>query len=344
MLLIQHEPDRYEAYRSMAPWHVDDELECICVFNSDLIAETFRSADFHVIDYQAAYVAITARTGIDMSAIVTALDHIPLAMEGTAHKRLRNEIASILGSGLREHREAISRSVRDIVATVFKPGRRVDLVEDVFVPIYKETFGLILGIDHTRIDTDPMISQIFDRKISLNRRKKMQAAIQSLAESLDRHSEENAIERNLAVALNILGHDAMIGSLSNSAWHIFKTGAGERLETKHDHLLPVTSVPYIERVASVDTVIGDLEVRKGQRVRLFLDAASGRAVEGDDPGLFFGRGRHLCLGKPVTMLIWQTFTNAIRDLDCTILTDELEIREKDYVFSYAEHAWIRIAP
>ncbi len=344
MLLLQHEQDRYETYRSLTPWRHDTELDCICVFDAELISAIFRSDAFHVIDYRAAYQRIMERTGIELGAILNALSHIPLANEGGAHKQLRNDIAAVLGVGLRMHRTEITDAVGAAVAKAFRPGRRVDLVDDVFVPAYKAVFGLVFGIDHARIETDPMISQIFDRTISLNRRKKMQSAITALGASLDRHSEEGAIDRNLAVALTILGHDAMIGSLSLSAWHVFRSNDGAMSSgIEFPDLLPATSVPYIERVAAAETTVGDLTVDKGQRVRLYMDAASGRAADGDDPDLFFGRGRHLCLGKPITLGVWQAFKSAVATLDRPIFAEELNVRSKDYVFTYPEHAWIRIA-
>src|SRR5262249_13058135 len=137
-----------------------------------------------------------------------------------------------------------------------------------------------------------------------------------------------------ALALMIIGHDALVASLGHSLLRVLEGGAGKRLcELSFPQSLPETGVPYVERLASQDCSINGITLRAGDRVRLYLDGAI--VQEGQTEACpFFGSGRHSCLGEAVSTWLWQTLTAELSRVPLKFSVDAVCRRERDYVFVY----------
>lgn len=342
MLTLHHQPDRRQTYREMQPFRYSQELECLCVFDADIIAAIFRSDKFNVVFFADQYRYITEHTSLDFGAAATAFDHIPLANEGDRHKQLRMEMASLLGVQSREKIKLMEDFVAMHTAHLFSAGKEIDLAEEFAQPIFLQLFSLWLGVDHSQVVEDANVSQVFDMKMSLNRRKKMNQNVETLTCAFARMRDQIPTSPEIATAMNILGNDALKGSLSLSLWEVLARNPGARLdEIDYPPNVPSTGVPYIERVAIEDIEVNGMAVTKGQRVRLFLDATTYH-VSGEDADLLFGKGRHLCLGKPMMLAIWRSLIKTLGALPLYFTTGDMKLRTGDYAFSYPEYARVTI--
>jgi cytochrome P450 len=103
--------------------------------------------------------------------------------------------------------------------------------------------------------------------------------------------------------LLVVGHDSLAASLGVSLVTLLERAHNARLcDFDYPDALPGTGVPYVERVARTDCSIQGFEFRAGDRVRLFLDACPARGNGGEEAP-FFGKGRHLCLGKDLSQAV-----------------------------------------
>ncbi|HET7714667.1 MAG TPA: hypothetical protein VFK86_03490 [Bauldia sp.] len=339
LLTIQHRPDRHVTYGELHPFAYDDTLQCWCVFDKGMIAAILQSDRFHVVPYAEHYREIEQRTGIDFGGIITALDSIPLANEGADHRRLRAEFAAVMGAAGRNAVKATEEYVAALVRDAFAAGSTIDLT-DLGAKIYNHVFSLWLGIDQGEIVDKSDFSQVFDRTRSLNRRKQLnQNLTRLIAAFTERHDLSTSPE--IAVAMNVVGRDAFVGSIVLSIWETLSRSPGARLsEIAFAESLPATGVPYVERLAQDDATLGGMTVRKGDRLRVFLDATA-RYVSGEEANLLFGKGRHLCLGKPMTLVVWRALVATAGTLSARFTPVEFRMREGDYVFSYPDRAVVR---
>jgi hypothetical protein len=142
--------------------------------------------------------------------------------------------------------------------------------------------------------------------------------------------------------MNILGNDALKGSISLSLWEVLARNLGRRLDRiDYPQSIPSTGVPYIERVAKEDTTVMEMTVAKGQRVRLFLDATAFH-ISGKESDLLFGKAKHLCLGKPMSLAIWRTLVGTLATIPLNFTLGEMKLRSADYAFSRLEYARVNI--
>jgi cytochrome P450 len=341
-LTLHKHPDRRALYRESMPFRFDETLACLCVFDPAIIAAIFRSDRFDVIAFAEQYRYIQQQTGLDFDATIAAFDHVPLANEGPAHKRSRSEIAAVVADKSGEPTRIIETYVGGLVSGLFSAGREVDLAADLARPIFLELFSLWLGVDHRNLVDDPNFSQVFDMKLSLNRRRKLNRNVDQLTCAFARQREALPTTPEFATAMNILGNDALRGTVALSLWQVLAKNSGVRLDrVAFPQDLPSTGVPYIERVAREDVEIAGMKVEKGQRVRLVLDATASD-VSGVESDLLFGRGRHVCLGKPITLAIWRTIVRTLATIPLNFTIGELKLRTGDYAFSYPEYALVSI--
>jgi hypothetical protein len=137
-----------------------------------------------------------------------------------------------------------------------------------------------------------------------------------------------------AAALIILGHDSLLGSLGASLLAVLEGSAGERrlCDLTYPDALPATGVPYVERVARTDCQIGEFKFREGERVRLFLDACPARGSAGEETP-FFGKGRHLCIGRELSQWTWRVLAQQLARVPHRVRVTATRLRPHDYIFN-----------
>jgi cytochrome P450 len=342
MLRLHHQPDKCRRYEALRPYYFDEDLNVLCVLDARLISAIFRSEDFRINPFADHYRAIAERTGIDFAASISALDHIPFSKEGEEHQRLRSAMTAVVSADSREHIGGMETFVGDLVRELFVAGSEIELVQQLARPVFYELFSRWLKVDEKEFLKESNISQVFDGAMSLNRRKKVNRDLHELSCAFSKRRDLLPTTPELAVGMNVLGNDALMGSLVLSAWHLLEQHPGARFsEIAFPPNLPATGVPFIERIANRDVEIDGMKVAKDEKVRLMIDATS-RQVTGDEADLFFGKGRHLCIGKPMTLIIWRSVAKAIASLPLRFTTGEMRLRSGDYAFTYPEYARISL--
>lgn len=342
MLTPHQQPDRRERYDQLRPYSFDEHLGVMCVYDADMISEIFRSQDFRINPFADHYREIAERTGIDFQASIEALDHIPFSKEGDEHRALRAEMTRLVSAESRQHIAELDAFISDLVPKTLVPGTKVELTEQIARPIFHELFARWLKVDQRSFIKESNFSQVFDGAMSLNRRKNVNRKLSEIKCAFADRTDQIPTTPDFAVAMNVLGNDALIGSLVLSLWHVLDQNAGARLrEIDFPANLVATGVPFIERIANRDIEVNGMKVAKDGKVRLVIDATS-REVSGEEADLFFGKGRHLCVGKPMTLVIWRSLTRAVNALQHRFVCEDLRLRRGDYAFNYPEHAWISL--
>ena len=228
-----------------------------------------------------------------------------------------------------------------LMRSVFIVGSEIDLTSLV-QRIYHHLFSLWLGARQDDIAGVSDFSQVFDRTRSLNRRKKLNQNLAKLISAFAQKRDLLSTSPEIAAAMNIVGQDAFVGTIVLSLWETLARNPGARLcDVAFSPNLPSTGVPYVERVALEDAVVNGMSVKKAQRIRLFLDATA-QHVSGEDANLLFGKGRHTCLGKPMTLVVWRALVAAAATISARFTPGDFKMREGDYVFSYPERAILKL--
>ena len=307
-------------------------LGCWCVFDTGAITAIFKSTGFVAADF-AGWHRSLGRMGIDCSSVVEILNYVATANEGKRHAEIRKNMARVIAAKGKSAKDAAGGKLTKLVPLLCRESAGVDLVREIIQPVCDALFSTLIGIPLPP-DEGLSASQTFDLYLSLNRRKEIVSKAAAMLETYTNARDRLNTEPGYATALKILGYDSIVGSLGCSMLHAIKNAPGERLcDISFPQTFSHTGVPYIERFAAVDCRFGDADIKKGDRIRLYLDPGA-QQNHGNNGECYFGRGRHSCLGEDLSTWLWRAMTGAFGRLPlrCTI---ENEVRRKpDWVFTY----------
>lgn len=328
--LLSH---RSTEYGKGQPTHWSDTLNCWCVFDPDTVKALLEDESIGVVQYAMQLEPLVKKAQIDMSGAMRVLDHIPLANEQDKHLQSRRELSRLNNATYSDRLEKLKAELLER-ERVFRSSGIVDITQAFFHPILD---AITLPDPSMKLERHwPGPSQIFDRFLSFNRRRKVYGSINdlySLAEASDLEGKD------ALVALRILGYDALLGSMECSFLKVLSANSGAQL----NHILwpdtmPATAVPTVERVAGRDLILNGHDIRQGDRLRLFL------ATDSENTDLFFGAGRHKCVGAGISQKIWQAFADVFSRQSCTVDLLEVTYPASDFVFNCPQSITIRITP
>jgi cytochrome P450 len=340
VLKLHHESQEGTSCLGSATIEWSDSLRSWCIFDPTLIIEILRSADFVVTDYAAEYAKLEQRTRMDWTDLIDALNHIPLANEGERHSKLRRDFAQMISARSAAAKKPVGELVAKIVPAVFRAGRSAELVQELIRPINDALFTGLIGTPVPDYASAPSGSQLLDRFLGLNRRKRVQSDITRLSKTFAERNPATSVQ--YATAMMLVGYDSLLGSLGNSLVAQLGEGAGSRLcDLTYPDWLPRTGVPYVERVAKKDCTIQGSNIHAGDRVRLVLEACPARGQAGEEAP-FFSKGRHLCPGKDLSQWLWRTLAQELAKVQLKVRITQARLRPNDYVFSVYESIEVSI--
>lgn len=304
-------------------------------------AEILRAAALDVVPYGARHAALAERLGIDLSATVFALDHIPLCLERARHPPRRRAIAELIAAGTPALRADLPALVARHFAPFFRPGR-IEALAGAVQPCVAAVLSRLAGFD-LGLAPDTLVSRIFSPALGPARRRRMEAELRGLiARIRAAHPAADAAETGTRLALAILGHDALTGTLAASLAAILPADAPRPLAALGwEATPPRTGVPYIDRLALRDVRVGDRAVAAGEVVRARLDRYE--AAPAAARTAFFGAGAHLCLGRPLSLDLWAEIADQMRAATTAARLVAAPLRRDD-VFHMPERLDVEVTP
>jgi len=299
-----------------------EDLQCWCVFDPTVVMQVLRSEQYSVIPFSKELMRYSKLLPVYIEGPTRVLDHIPLANEGPVHHKSRKAIVKVHNASYEKRLCQLRNSLSSLGSIFSTPGEH-DLTDRIFHPCIDLATSTYLPSTPKR--SGPGASQIFDRHLSLNRRKLVYDQINVL------YKDEEKIEAGLIdqlIALRILGYDSLLGSIQESFISVINQQPGRSLiDIEWPTELPNTGVPWVERVSVVDQTLSGQSLLKGQKVRLFLTTKQ----SGSD--IYFGSGRHKCVGAGLTQKIWQAFVQEFCKHNFKVEIIGVSYSDFDFVFN-----------
>lgn len=329
-LLIHRSPAKWDFYNSRQPIFWSDELNCWVTCEADTMLSILRNSIFAVVDFKKGTANISQALGVDLLATEKLLDYVPFAHEGKYHAALRKEMAVEINERAETALDHYSRFTSARVSALFETNISFNIVSELFAPCVFQLMSELSGVClSTHEDVSP--TQVFDRSLSVNRRKQIDRQIRQIHNEASKNFPSGNAE--MRSAMLAIGSDSLLGSISESFCHEIAENATRRLnEIAWEPKIPVTAVPYVERIASEAVEIGGVQVKESQRVRIYLDVFESQGSHGFEH--YFGAGRHVCLGKAVSQMAWQILTSQLGRIEKKIKINKVTYRSADYLFNF----------
>ena len=133
----------------------------------------------------------------------------------------------------------------------------------------------------------------------------------------------------MTVAVLAVSYQILLAALGNSlAWSIAQTAGSAMRKTQLPADLPVTSIPFVDRICSNDLRLGGADLAAGDVVLVYLGGfdAGPTGSRADH----FGTGPHICVGKALAESAWRSLAAMLSGLDRRICLKQVAYRDLDY--------------
>ena len=334
-LMLHRDPIRHQYFsrkQNLEPFF-DTVTKTWIIANPSHCRDLIASNNLRPASYAEDYYALEQRLGIDFSSLTFAFDHIPLCLHGDRHLRSRRRASEFLATRRTLLSSCIPEAVGMHLDALRREGR-VDIMKDAILPLVLDIISAVIDVEISAVDC-LNASIVFDKSIGVNRRRKVAAEIATLRKLISARLGASATEEDvgLRLALLILGKDALIGTLGESLCRLLEVNSGRRLtDIDYPELPPETGVPFIERLVVNPFKLASCDFASGDRVRIFLQTFA-YAAEPRSRTNFFGAGTHACLGRPISVEIWNTITAHLSEFPLRAHVLSYSSRTSDYVFA-----------
>ncbi|MDO9150691.1 MAG: hypothetical protein Q7U33_04855 [Methylotenera sp.] len=329
---IHRRQDKLSIYQQKEKLWWSNELNRWICTDAALIKAILANRQFEVPTYSVE--KIIERIPVDLEHNITLVKYFPVALEGEAHKAIRKRHARQLMLNGDAALESFNLNFTiKLQALQDEAGIVFNLHDDLLMPSIQHFFAILLDIEFSKLSFSDSISQILDETLPLTKRIKINHIIAELINSLP--DDLSLDEKYFRVSMLALGVDSLLGTLTESIVNVLLTHPGQALSNMSwPSDISVTGVPVIERILTQPLNLEGQAFQAGQRFRLYLDATG--YADSDEPSysqLYFGAGRHVCLGMPIGKKIWSLIAAAFANTHSTIQLHDVSRREFDNVFN-----------
>ena len=307
-----------------------EELQSWLVFDQELMFNIMRDTRFVVDDSINEIDFIARNLAMDLSATLAMFKQAPIALEGKEHAERRRNMALQITANVELALVRYSNYIDVTIPHIFSKPKSFDIMEVLFRPAVYELMSGLAGVCPAIVPGEPTLPEVFDRRIGPGRRIKIESGIAALV----REAQEKTATGNpfQTAALALIGQNALLGTLSLSFAHEIDKNSGVKLRDINWKSSPsVSGLAFVERLATQDVIVAEQHIKSGQRIRLYLDVQG--ADDNYDRDGYFGAGRHICLGKALSLRAWQKLIEKFGDVDRYVKIDEPIYRRDDAMFT-----------
>lgn len=276
--------------------------------------------------------ALAVHSGRDLGTAIRIARNAMFFMEGPRHAALRDKLAKRLGpSGLALWSDCIDEAIGDALAEL-EAMPRPDLVTGFSDRIRQRAVAAVLGVfpsDPARFEEiAPRLQDVLEPWLSMRELERVQADFRealslmtlpqpggpqlSLLEVLLSDRPEGFDEEDIKAAILVFYGASfnLSHTLANVLHWILSRPREERvgiarldwIEERLEALIALCSAPkFVYRVAREEVQMDDLDVKRGDTVRLAVHALN-RETRGGAGHLSFGQGLHRCVGAGLSRL------------------------------------------
>jgi hypothetical protein len=299
--------------------------------NPNVIKDILTDDRFGVHSYQIK--ALEEKTQEKFNYITEIIQYFPLALEGETHKELRKKGALSLAERINSTLDVFTTEISEKVESIQHVSKQINFYSEIIEPCIKRALLHLADLDSLANYPIISISQLFDQAISIKKRIRINDQIAELLQLLPDSMSEN--EKYFNLSIFAVGYDSLLGSFTESLVRTLQQNENIKInQINWSNELSNTGVPVIERVAMQDTELNGAAIKKGQKIRLYLESAgfvnSENAVYTQ---LFFGNGIHKCIGLHLSNAMWKIFVCELVKLEKYFEIKYLHYRTEDYVFN-----------
>jgi cytochrome P450 len=299
--------DRHAVFAALAPrvWREDDLLRMWVVADPQVIQQILRSPEAALLDLGEILAAVKAKFGVELANVEYACKVLPVLVHEDVHPSIRRQFAAFLSGRLAELDAQLPGIVESSLAPLRSKGK-VEIIGQVVNPLIQRVFSIFLKSDMPAEFLTLHVTEILSFKAMVTYLKKLDARI-AIVLSYLRATTTDEEEVGWKFTCLVFGLHTVTMMLAESLVTALRTCDGSgRTAAKLPDFPVETGVPVSHRRARTDFKIEGHKFQAGDFIRLQMQAL-GYSPVSEDRKFIFGAGAHTCLGKHVSLRIWDAF-------------------------------------
>jgi cytochrome P450 len=302
---IHSAEDRHAVFAEGMPgiWREDDLLRMWVVTDAGLVVRILRSPFTAISDLNEVLAAVKAKHGIELPSVDYACGVLPVLVHDNVHPEIRRKFATFLAGRLSELDSKLPDIMRSSLAPLTRKGS-VDIIAQVVNPLIQKVFSIFLQSDMPSEFLTIHVTEILSFKATVSHLKTLDARIgKTLAYLRATTSDEEEVGWKFICL--VFGVDSVAMMLAESLVMALRQIDPAHPAPARLPEFPVeTGVPVSHRRAKVDFEIDGHRFAAGDLIRLQMQAL-GYSALAENRKFIFGGGAHSCLGKQVSLRIWE---------------------------------------
>ncbi|WP_119391624.1 hypothetical protein [Taklimakanibacter lacteus] len=323
--------DRRDLFAQLSPavWCETGILRTWVVADPALVTRIMRHPSTVISDLAEAVRTVRTKFAIELPNIDFACSVLPVLVSDDVHPDIRRGFATFLSGRLVELNAELPGMVGASLAPLARRGQ-VDIMASVIRPLMRRLFSIFLKADMPEDFLSLHVIEILSFKAMVGHLKSLDARI-GRALSFLRATSADEREVGWKFICLVFGLDSVTMMLAEgivAALREFESGRTDAVKLPD---FPVeTGVPVSHRRAKSDFEIDGHKFAAGDWIRLQMQSL-GYSPAPDDRKFIFGAGAHSCLGKQVSLRIWDAFRQEFDSLNLRARLIDYSIFPSHYI-------------
>jgi cytochrome P450 len=268
--------------------------------------EAIAGDELRTYDLRAYYETLVRETKRPLPLIEYYSKYLMLSADGERHSALRKMAANRFSATAQDVLSARENAVAQIVSRFQTPGQ-FDLISDSIRPAALDVMFALAGVG-----TEIIASDLISPSRSIGRLRRIEAELQAMHDYVQFHySQEDADAKAMRIVLSLVGYEPLTAGLSINVMTLLLNNPGKRLcDINWPREFQTAPVRNVGRMAPADSSPAQCPMRSVRvDTQVFLADPNNSY-----PSALFGRGKHSCMGRGITMMMWGSLIEGLSQL------------------------------
>jgi cytochrome P450 len=296
---------RHGVFARLSPsvWLENELLPMWVVADPALIVQILRSPLTAHSDLNDVLKTVEAKHGIQFPNVDYACHVLPVLARNDLHPELRRRFATFLAGRVAELDPQLAKVVKSCLAPLGRKGR-LDIVAGVVHPLVQRIFSILLNSEMPAEFLALHVTELLSFKTTVSHLRNLDARIARALAYL-RKTTGDEEETGWKFVCLVFGMDTLAMMLTESVVVALRDQDGGKIARLPSFPIE-TGVPVSHRRAKRDFSIGGYAFAKGDLIRLQMQALGYSSIA-EDHRFIFGAGAHACVGKQLSLRVWEVF-------------------------------------
>lgn len=300
-------------------------------YDDQLIDEVLKSDYFIVPDYD--YSKLEKKINKNFEFTKKVIKNFPMSNEGEKHLNLRDRMSQDINMNLKKAIHIFNETFQKKLFAIDQQRGSINIGAPIIESILQSNWAFA-NIDFECDFDYSDLTLMLDESQSIKTRLLREKFIKSIASKLDEQ------DRFYKIALISVGVDALISTTLHSFIKVLSNFDYKNLTSRK--YFYSNGIKYLERDCIQDRLLGDKEIKTGERMRLYVESYEHANLSESQMNkkIFTTESNHSCIGMSYSLSIWKELIKVLQKNFIDLHIINFDYRSKDSLFNFPTNVYV----